>query len=110
MTYHYSNPDREHDPHALPDVEVFELTAREVAVMDEDLFHEYTKKHEFRLANMNGRVRDKMIDAMVEDNGIEGGFFFHFCFPGCMPENFPTGPFKTRKEAAKAAEEMANGD
>jgi hypothetical protein len=27
----YSNPDREADPHALPDLEIFQLTAAEVA-------------------------------------------------------------------------------
>jgi hypothetical protein len=111
MSYHYSNPDREHDPHALPDVEVFEMTAREVAETDEDLIREYMKRHEFRLAGFNSRDREKMFDAMIEEEGIEGGFYFHFCFPGCLPESdFPTGPFKTRKEAAAAAEEMACGD
>lgn len=33
---HYSNPQRERDPYALPDLEIFELTAAEVASMDED--------------------------------------------------------------------------
>jgi len=31
MTQVYSDPSRASDPHALPDVEVFELTAHEVA-------------------------------------------------------------------------------
>ncbi len=31
MTQAYSDPSRESDPHALPDIEVFELTAHEVA-------------------------------------------------------------------------------
>lgn len=30
MTQAYSNPERESEPHALPDIEVFELTALEV--------------------------------------------------------------------------------
>lgn len=58
MSQHYSHPDREDDPYALPDLEVFQLTAREVAEQDEDLIHEYMKRHEFRLASMNSRDRE----------------------------------------------------
>lgn len=86
MSQHYSNPDRESDPHSLPDVEVFELTAREVAERDEDMIHEFMKRREFRLASMNSRDREKMFDAMIEENGIKGGWFYWFCFPGCMPD------------------------
>ena len=48
MGQHYSNPEREHDPHALPDIEVFQMTAREVAECDEKLVHKYMKRREFR--------------------------------------------------------------
>ncbi len=36
MTQHYSQPDRENDKWSLPDIEIFELTAREVAERDGD--------------------------------------------------------------------------
>lgn len=107
MTQAYSNPDRETDPHALPDIEAFQLTAREVAEMDEDSIFEYMRRHEFRLAGMNGRVRDAMFDAMVEEEGIEGGWFYWYCFPGCTPDSTPIGPFESRKEAVKAAQDDA---
>ena len=104
MTQAYSNPDRESDPHALPDIEVFELTAREVAERDEDMVYEYMKRREFRLASMNSRDRERMFDAMIEEEGITGGWFWWACFPGCMPDSDATGPFASRAEALADAQ------
>jgi hypothetical protein len=101
----YSNPERESDPHALPDIEVFQLTARECAEMDEDMVYEYMKRHEFRLASMNSQTRDAMFDAMIEQEGIQGGWFYWFCFPGCLPDSTPFGPYDSYKEALDAARE-----
>lgn len=95
----YSDPSRESDSYALPDVEVFELTAREVAEQDEDMVHEYMQRHEFRLAAMNSRTREAMFDAMIAEEGITGGWFWWSCFPGCLPDGPAIGPFATRDEA-----------
>jgi hypothetical protein len=103
MSQHYSSPERAADKYSLPDIEVFELTAEETAEQDEDMLHEYMRKHEFRLASMNRATRDKMVAAMIEDNSIVGGFFWWCCFPGCMPEGPAIGPFKTREEALQDA-------
>lgn len=103
----YSDPAREDDAYALPDVEVFQLTALEVAANDEDLVYEYSKRHEFRLCHMNGRVREAMLEAIVEEEGIEGGWFWHTCFPGCLPDSCAFGPFKTQAEALADAQENA---
>ena len=105
MTQHYSDPSRENDPHALPDLETFQLTAREVAERDEDMNHDYMKRHAFRLSGFNSRDRDKMFDAMIEEECIEGGWFYWFCFPGCMPEGDAMGPYATQAEALAAARE-----
>lgn len=110
MSQHYSNPARESDPYALPDIEVFELTATEVAAGNEDLVWEYGKRHKFRLASMNSRVREEMLDAIVAEEGIEGGWFWQACFPGCLPDGEPMGPYKTRKEAIAAAQEDTHND
>ena len=103
----YSDPRRASDPHALPDVEIFELTAREVAEQDEDLLWEYSKRHEFRLCHMNRRTREAMLDAMVTEQGIEGGWFWWGCFPGCLPDGPAIGPFVTRQEALADAQDNA---
>lgn len=107
MTQFYSDPSREHDAHALPDCEVFQLTAREVAEQDEDMVYEYMKRHEFRVAAMNSRDREKMFDAMIEEQGITGGWFYWYCFPGCLPDSSPFGPFETEAEAIADARENA---
>lgn len=110
MAQHYSNPKRESDTYSLPNVETFQLTAAEVAERDEDAIHEFMKRREFRLAGMNSRTRDRMIDAIVEENGIEGGWFYWYCFPGCMPDSEPSGPFETEALALADARENAGDD
>jgi hypothetical protein len=104
MTQHYSNPDRESDDFALPDIEVFELTAREVAELDEEMIWDYMKRHEFRLASMNSRDREAMFDAMIEEEGIQGGWFWWTCFPGCLPDSSPMGPYASHADALKDAQ------
>lgn len=70
MPYIYSNSEREADPHALPDIEVFQS---------------------------------------VKGDGwnLPRGWYWMSCFPGCMPDGEPAGPFKTRAEAEAAAREEA---
>jgi hypothetical protein len=109
MSQEYSNPKRSNDKYSLPDVEIFQLTAREVAEMDEDLVYEYVKRSEFRLASMNSRDRDAMLDAIVEEEGIKGGYFWHTCLPGCLPDSQPFGPFATYQEALQDARD-SDGD
>lgn len=104
MPYIYSNPQDETNPHKLPDVQISQFTAAEVAAWDDDSIHEFMKRHEFRMASMDSRAREKMIDAIVEENGIKGGWCFQFCFPGCLPESSPFGPYETYQEAVEAAQ------
>jgi hypothetical protein len=76
----YSDPSRESDPHALPDLEVFQLTAYDVAERN----------------------------AMLDDEPLSGpGWFYWFCFPGCMPDSDPCGPFATSQEALDDAREQS---
>ena len=105
MAQEYSDPKRESDPHALPDIEVFELTAHEVAGLDQDTIYEYMARAEFRLAAMNSRNREAMFDAIVEEEGIRGGWFWWACFPGCLPDGPPNGPFGSYAEALADARE-----
>ena len=99
MSQAYSDATREGRPHALPDIEVSEMNAHEAAEQDEDLVYKYMKRHEFRLAAMNSRMREAMFDAIVEENDIRGGWFWWACFPGCLPDGPATGPFDSYDEA-----------
>jgi hypothetical protein len=83
MSQHYSDPARESDPHALPDVEVFYRTRAECNEIDREA-----------LAGADPRV--------VEGGGICGaqpGWYWWSCFPGCLPDGDPSGPFATEAEA-----------
>lgn len=102
----YSNPERENEPTALPDIEVFELTAAEAVQQDEDLMWEAGKR--FPLMHMNSRDRDKAIEWAIEELGATGGWFWWTCFPGCLPDSSAIGPFKTRKEALADAQSDAS--
>jgi hypothetical protein len=106
----YTDPTRESDTYALPDARVYQLTAREVAEMDDDTIDSYLRRREFQLAAMSDRVRDAMFDAMIEDNGITGGWFFDYCFPGCLPDSAAFGPYESRDAAIAAARDMATAD
>jgi hypothetical protein len=101
----YSNPKRESDPHALPDVEVFYMTAEEHVTQDEDLMWEATKK--FPFATMSSRDREKAIEWAVEESGATGGWFYWYCLPGCLPDSSPEGPFPTADAAKQAAQESS---
>lgn len=105
MSQHYSDPSRANDPHALPDVEVFQLTAVEVAELQADDLWDYMSRREFRLASMNSATRARMLDKMVEELGITGGWFWQTCFPGCLPDGYPMGPFETHAAAVADAQD-----
>lgn len=66
-----TNPDREDDPFALPDVEVFEVR------------------------------NPKPTDAIPDE-----GWYWWSCFPGCLPDSEPIGPFKTEAEALADAQNL----
>lgn len=103
----YSNPKRESNPYALPDIEVFQLTAEEAVQQDEDLMWEAGKK--FPFMHMNSRDRDKAITWAVEESGTTGGWFWWSCLPGCMPDGPAMGPFNSCEEAlADARDEDEN--
>ena len=81
---------------------IFQLTAREVAAQDDDLIFEYMKRREFRLAGMNGRATEAMFDAMIDEEGIKGGWFYEDC------DGVASGPFATYQEAKDDATANAN--
>lgn len=76
----YTNPEREQDPHALPDAEVF--------------YNEQDKRY--------GPVPE-------ESSPLERGYYWWPCFPGCLPDGEPNGPFDTEALAiADAQGDAAN--
>lgn len=101
MAYFYTNPESASDEHALPDAETVELTAEEVAVMDEYAVRETGRR--FPLMHMNSREHERAIAWLIDEFGIEGGWFYWYCAPGASPMGSPMGPFDTEQEARAAA-------
>lgn len=81
MTQVYSDPKRAEDPHALPDVEVF-----------------YHKQGEV--------IQPVEHDDDTSEQQLETGYYWWSCFPGCLPDSDPIGPFATEDEAIADAQEQ----
>ena len=81
----YSDPKRESDAYALPDVEVFYLDAREAREMSAECFD-------------------------GDDDLYHAGWYWWSCFPGCLPDGDPVGPFSTETEALEDAQSGAEED
>lgn len=92
----YSDPRRESDPHALPDVEVFYMTSDDFMNADQDSW-------------MYKRIKESIEDfencPESEYEKLEGWYWWP-CFPGCLPDGDPVGPFETEAEALADAREV----
>lgn len=75
----YTDPTRENDPHALPDAETFYVSAKDAAAARE---------------------------ACAPD-ATDPGWYWWPCFPGCLPDSDPIGPFATEAEAIADAREVS---
>lgn len=74
----YSDPSRADSPTSLPDVEVFEV--------DNFTALQYP-------APTDGR------------SAFDAGWYWWSCFPGCLPDGEPNGPFETEALAEADAQE-----
>jgi len=91
----YSDPAREHDPHALPDIEIFEAHALDC---DEcECFQVYPQ------ATGTGYADCPECGEIGITNNL--AHFYWACFPGCLPDSDPIGPFNSEAEALAAARE-----
>lgn len=87
MSMHYSDPERASNTYALPDVEVFYRTAAAIAS---------------DVAVYGG-------DTWTNGDGepLGAGWYYWYCFPGCMPGSDPIGPFASENEALEDARDNA---
>jgi len=104
MTQAYSDPAREHEPYALPDIEVFWLSASAQA----ESAIESRSETAFDVCAEYGQIFDNVAamkwfhDAVTLE--FQDGWYWHSCFPGCMPDGEPMGPFATEPEALADAQ------
>ena len=81
MTQVYSDPSREDDPYALPDVEVFHVDYME-------------------------NVECLSEEAQKLPGSETIGWYWWPCFPGCSPDGDALGPFDTEAEATADARKV----
>lgn len=86
----YSDPRRESDPHALPDLEVFMIMNKPEGPRS-NAYH----------------AGDFPLDD--EGNPPADGWYYWHCFPGCMPDSEPYGPFDSAELALADAKEGLEG-
>jgi hypothetical protein len=82
MAYHYSSESRE-SRNALPDLEVFYAAEGELESRDQDAEPGET---------------------------LPAGWYYWYCFPGCLPDSEPNGPFETEDLALADAREGTDDD
>jgi hypothetical protein len=101
MAYHYSSLKRERSAHALPEIEVFAVSA-----------------YDFLTAPIDTWMDDAM---QGFDGGIDSergryaseiaGWYYWYCTPGCLPDSEGVyGPYKTEDEALADAREGYGND
>lgn len=93
MTYYYTDPARENEETALPDVEVFHSKYWR--------FYDHENGGEILVleASDAGDFEDRGYD--LEDEGE--GWFYAFGFIGCLWDSEPVGPFDLEEHALREA-------
>jgi hypothetical protein len=91
----YTDKTREQEPWALPNAEVFELTQQDFIRASEGSCQAIRMKEEMETAGGNFEAAANL-----------AGWYWWPCFPGCMPEAEPFGPFETEAEAVADARQQ----
>ena len=103
MTQFYVEPNRENDPYALPDAEVFYISGQEYAAREieneTELAHEYALEYHRIFADIKHVKWFR--DSLAADIG--DGWYWWSCFPGCLPDSDPLGPFASKQDAISDA-------
>lgn len=90
MSQVYSDPSRESEPTALPDIETYyqgkQFSGCYLCEGDEDIAY----------------GSQDMVESHKADHV---GWYWQACFPGCLPGGDPMGPFETEADAIADAQE-----
>jgi hypothetical protein len=98
MSQAYSDPKRESDPHALPDLEVWQADIMRCPVCEDEYPDTGDREVGHRATGdscCNGKTYVR----------AESGWWYWYCFPGCLPDSDPIGPFASEDEALTDARE-----
>lgn len=113
----YSNPKKASDPWALPDLSIMEervwaVTCRcgdSLIPWPQDLTHTVDPDTGEEITACYCPSCGKPAPAKPDGpNGGRTGYFWSYCFPGCLPDSDWFGPFDTAEEALSNARENAD--
>jgi len=104
----YSDPKRESDPTALPDVEVFSLWNQEAYCenCDEEILYQGEHKNILHCSGCARRIGPPDTRTTLPTVGC----YWRSCFPGCLPDGDPVGPFTTEAEALADAQQESDNE
>lgn len=99
----YSDPARESNPHALPDVEVFHVSADEFLQAEAGTWQAG--------ALVNAADDGTPYNQQRTETAAESlaGWYWWTCLSGCLPDGDPSGPFETETLALADAQSEAEG-
>ncbi len=85
---HYLDTARESDTYSLPDMETFYMSQQDFLRSGYDTW-------------MNERLKEEIVDVgnTMQAAADLSGWYYWFCFPGCLPDSEASGPYKTEEEA-----------
>lgn len=107
MSQFYFDPARANDPHALPDAETFRGYAHQCSKCEHEqaLFPDY-----YGLLYQESEACDSCGSVgTLKVQDTKAKWYWQACFPGCLPDGEPKGPFATEADAiADAQSECAS--
>ena len=113
----YNDPKRESETYALPDIEVWEVTEMpgphtitecgSCGCYHRADYHGDCRSDSDRYADHEDYAERNGIgeSEVVETDTPDPGWYWWSCFPGCLPDGEPMGPFETEAEALADARE-----
>jgi len=107
MAQHYSDPKRETEEHALPNVEVWEDRVSIIHCSCGDYEVPYDHAHaeaETYCPSCEREALGNEDQEPVEDTD-RAAWWWWTCLPGCMPDSSVNGPFDSEAEALADARE-----
>jgi len=101
----YSDPTRETDAYALPDVEIWEADVWQLECsrgcgsfeVDGETIEARRPECYCPSCGYNSGAAEK---------SARRAFWYWFCLPGCMPDSEPDGPYETEADALAAARDI----
>jgi hypothetical protein len=96
MSQHYSDPTRADEQYALPDIETWHDQIAESVCCNIDVPRSYAD------ACDRQPCPSCNLEAIWQTTP-RSGWFYWSCFPGCLPDSDPAGPYASEQMAIDAA-------